>query len=147
MSVTSDPSSPVNHLSTVTVTCTVELNSAILVSEVSMLLVSAQLSHPNGTMLSLSNSTTGITFTYTAQLNSFQRNDSGNYSCSATIEPQQTATFVSGSDSVTRTAEITIGMLYNYGGNNSASYNYSILQLQVCISHLEVRPMVMMTTF
>jgi hypothetical protein len=84
----------------VSLTCTVELNSGIQPqeSDLSLLMVSAQLTHPNGTMLSLSNTLRGTTFTYTTQLNSFRRSDSGNYTCTANIEPQLTATFLTGID-------------------------------------------------
>ena len=104
MSVTSIPSSPVYVTSTVTVSCTVELNSAIIESDLSLLMVSAQLTHPNGTILSLSNTMTGTTFTYTTR---FERSDSGRYTCTATISPQPTAIYLSGTDSETSAVEIT----------------------------------------
>ena len=113
-------------MSTVTVTCTVELNSAILQSDLTLLMVSTQLTHPNGTMLSLSNTIRGTTFTYTTQLNSFGRSDSGNYKCTAGVRLQPIATFLMGSDSRTSTAKITTipgvyltlgGEIYNNGSN------------------------------
>ena len=107
MSVTSSPSDPVSVTSTVTVTCTVKLNSAILESDLSLLMVTAQLTHPNGTVLSLSNSVTGTTFTYTTQLNSFRRGDSGNYTCTATITPQPVATYLTGTGVLIDTVKIT----------------------------------------
>ena len=81
-------------------------------SELSLLMVSAQLIHPNGTMLSLSNTMSGTTFTYTTQLSSFGRSDSGNYTCTSTIRTQPTAVYLYGSDSLTNSARITIGVCY-----------------------------------
>ena len=86
--------------SDVELTCTVELNSAsILGSEISLLMVSAQLSNNDGTPLVLTGPiVTGTTFTYTTQLSSFVRNDFGNYTCIATVEPQpsENSTYVTG---------------------------------------------------
>ena len=82
--------------SAITLTCTVELNSTIMMSDLSLLNVSAQLTHPNGTMLSLSNTVTGTAFTYTIQLDSFSITDVGNYTCNANINPQSSATYLNG---------------------------------------------------
>ena len=85
-------------------TCTVELNSE---SDVSLLMVSAQLTHPNGAILSLSNTMRGTTSTYTTQLNSFRRSDFGSYICVATIRALSSSTYLSGSGSGTNAVEIT----------------------------------------
>ena len=82
----------------VTLNCALVLNSAILESDLSLLNVSVQLTHPNGTRISLSSSVTGTTFTYTTTVNSFERSDSGNYTCTANIERQSTATYLIGID-------------------------------------------------
>ena len=86
--------------SDVELTCTVELNSAsILGSEISLLMVSAQLSNNDGTPLVLTGPiVTGTTFTYTTQLNSFERNEFGNYTCIATVGPQplENSTYITG---------------------------------------------------
>ena len=111
MSVTSTPSSPVNVMSTVTVTCTVGLNSAILESDLSLLMVDAVLSR-DGTPLTLANPTvTGTRFTYTRRFESFGRSDSGNYTCTAIVTPQPSSAYLTGSDSGTSTAKITTGVL------------------------------------
>ena len=71
--------------SNVTLICTVELGSE---TTLSLLMVDAQLSR-DGTPLTLTGPTVaGTTFTYTIQLDSFGRNDSGNYNCTATVRPQ-----------------------------------------------------------
>ena len=86
--------------SDVTLTCTVRLHSAIVESDLPLLMVDAQLSR-DGTPLTLTNPTvTGTTFTYTTQLNSFGRSDSGNYICTATVRPQPSSTFITGSETL-----------------------------------------------
>ena len=94
----------------VTFTCTLVLNSTIEMSEVSSLLtVSTQLTHPNGAMLSLSSTTTGITIIYTTTVNSFGRSDSGNYTCSATVGAQPSAMYLTGIDDSSDALEVTTG--------------------------------------
>ena len=83
--------------SAIILTCTVELNSAIVASDLSSLMVDAQLSR-NGTPLTLSGPTvTGTTFNYIMQVNSFSITDAGNYTCNATVRPQPNATYLNGS--------------------------------------------------
>ena len=82
--------------SAITVTCTVELNSAIVESDLSLLNVSAQL-FQNGTPLTLPDPVrTGRNFDYTIRLSSFSIADVGNYTCNATIKPQSSATYLDG---------------------------------------------------
>ena len=85
----------------VTLTCTLVFNSAIVASlvasDLSLLIVDIQLSWPNGTMLILTGpKVAGTTLTYTTQLNSFRRSDSGNYTCTATIRSQPSTTYLTG---------------------------------------------------
>ena len=91
----------------VMLTCTVELNSAILGSEIFLLTVNAQLSK-NGTVLALADPivTAGMIFTYATQLNSFQINDFGNYTCIATIRPQPTSPYLRGADVLSDTLNL-----------------------------------------
>ena len=95
VSMNSDPVGPIQPLgSDVTLRCTVQLDPAIVESDLSLLIVDAQLSQ-DGTPLVLTGPTvTGTTFTYTIQLDSFGRSDSGNYICTATIRPQPTSTYL-----------------------------------------------------
>ena len=85
----------------VTLTCTLVFNSAIVVSDLSLLMVDVQLFRDE---ILLSNPIvsplTGTTFTYTTQLNSFGRSDSGNYTCNATIGPQPTSTYLTGTETL-----------------------------------------------
>ena len=86
--------------SDVTLTCAVELNSAVMSSEIFLLMVDTQLSR-DGTPLALTGPTvSGTTFTYTTQLNSFGRSDSGNYTCTATIQPLPTSTYITGNETL-----------------------------------------------
>ena len=95
--------------SDVELTCTVELNPEILGSEIFLLAVNAQLSR-DGTQLALTGPTvTGTTFTYAFQLNSFQRSDFGNYTCTATIRPQPTSAYLTGDDILSATLNIKPG--------------------------------------
>ena len=73
--VSSDHSSRPNSLpilgSDVILTCTLELNSAVVASEIFLLMVDTQLSR-DGTLLALNGPTvSGTTFTYTRQFESF----------------------------------------------------------------------------
>ena len=95
--------------SDITLTCTLVLNSAIMGSENALLMVEAQLSR-NGTALAIaSRSITGTTFTYTTQLNSFGRSDSGNYTCTATVRPQPTAVYLTGNEILSSSINIRAG--------------------------------------
>ena len=113
VSISSNPPNPISDMSTVTVTCTVELNNlAILQSELSLVIVEAELTIPSGATLSISNPMiSGTTFTYSTQLNSFERSDSGNYVCTATVRPQSTATYLTGVGMLSNTIIITVGMV------------------------------------
>ena len=93
--------------SDVLLTCTVELNLAILGSEIFLLTVNTQLSK-NGTVLALAGPvvTAGTIFTYTIQLNSFQVNDFGNYTCTVTIRPQPTSAYLRGEDVLSDTLNL-----------------------------------------
>ena len=108
MTVSSTPSSPVNDItSTVTVNCVVELGPE---SELSLLMVSAQLSRDRTPLTLTGPTVSGTTFTYTTLLDSFGRSDSGNYTCNATVEPKPTVTYLNGSAPLANTARITIGV-------------------------------------
>ena len=78
-------------------------------SELSLLNVSAQLSR-DGTPLTLTGPTvSGTTFTYTTQLRSFGENDTGNYTCTVTVEPHPTSTYLNGTRRKSDTIELIIG--------------------------------------
>jgi hypothetical protein len=87
----------------------VELNPAILDSEIFLPMIDVQLSR-NGTPLSLTGPTvTGATFTYVTQLRSFQRSDFGNYTCTAAVRPQPSSTYLTGIDILSNSLDIKPG--------------------------------------
>ena len=95
--------------SDITLTCTLVLNSAIMGFENALLVVEAQLSR-NGTSLAIASiSVTGTTFTYTTQLSSFERSDSGDYTCTATIWPQPTAVYLTGNEILSSNINVRAG--------------------------------------
>lgn len=100
----------------VELTCTVELHSAILPSEISLLMVSAEL-YKDGTPDPLALTGPNVsetTFTYTNQLISFERNDFGNYTCIATMKPQPSANLshLTGTAVLSDTLRIKAGKFY-----------------------------------
>ena len=95
--------------SDVTVTCVVEMAQGVVDSDLSLLMVDAQLSR-EGTPLTLTGPTvTGTTFTYTIQLDSFGRNDSGNYNCTATVRPRHNLTYLIGNGVTSAITKVVTG--------------------------------------
>ena len=107
VTVTSDPVSPVRPIgSAVTLTCTVELSPSVDVP----VTVNTVWTGPAGFMTTntaqpLMGSTT--TYTSTAMVNSFQRNQSGNYSCRATVS--SSSPVLTDSSPISDTKRITTG--------------------------------------
>ena len=86
-------SSDVLNGADVTINCTVEFGQGVMESELSLLMMDVQLSRMGTDMRNLSDSNptiSGTMLTYSTVVNSFHRNDSGNYSCVATIRPHPT---------------------------------------------------------
>ena len=110
-----------------------ELNSAILGSEIFLLVVDAQLSR-DGTPLALTGPiVTGTTFTYSTQLNSFGRSDFGNYTCRATVRPQPTSTYLIGVDVLSDTLSIKAGNNKHTVHGNSLHNEYTINQKSMAV--------------
>ena len=94
--LSSDQTGKITVSSRVILTCTVNLDKSVVGSDLSLLMVDAQLSR-DGITLALSGPTvTGTTFTYTIRLDLFGKKDSGNYTCTATVRPRSTSTYPSG---------------------------------------------------
>ena len=110
VTITSDQqANPVNAGSTVRVTCTVKLSPAVAKSDLSEVMVDAQLSR-DGTPLTVTHLTVADTiFTYTIQLDSFGWSDSGNYACTTTVRPQPHSTFLTESGEQSDTVRVTAG--------------------------------------
>ena len=96
--------------SNVTFICTLVLNSVMLGSENALLIVDVQLSNDETTFALPSATMTGTTFTYTTVVSSFGRNDSGNYTCTATVRPKPTATYLTGNETLSSTFNIRAGI-------------------------------------
>ena len=107
--ITSTPASPIRPVgSAVTLTCTVDLSRAVDVP----VTVNAQLSAPVGaTITSDTNSVMVNTtrYTSTAMVSSFGRNQSGEYTCTATVELVTANPLIIGGTGVTGMDSITIG--------------------------------------
>ena len=79
-------------------------------SELSLLVVNASLTRPDGAILDLSNPTiVGTTFTYTSQVISLGDSDVGTYTCNATVRPRPTSTYLTGTGELSGTIQIIIG--------------------------------------
>ena len=105
VSVTSDLSNPIRPVgSTVTLTCTV-----VLAEYVDGLTVNTELTGPNGFSENGMAQHMGSTSTYTstAMVRSFGRDQSGSYNCTATIS--STSSFLSTSTSLSDIARVTAG--------------------------------------
>ena len=97
-------------MSAVILACIVELNLAVMEAELTLLMVESSLTKPDRTTLTLSNPVvSGTIITYTTQLNSFGRSDSGNYTCTIDVRPKPTSTYLTGSGLLSSTAAVTIG--------------------------------------
>ena len=106
--ITSNPVSPIHPIgSAITLICTVELNSFVDVT-VNM---NTQLSGPAGvTITPLTNSVMVNTtrYTSTSMVSSFGRNQSGEYTCTATVQLMTTNPLIIGGTGVTGMDSITI---------------------------------------
>ena len=98
--------------SAITLSCTVELGPAVLESELSSIMVDAQLSR-GGIALALTGPTvSGTTLTYSTELNPFGRSDSGNYTCGVTVRAlSPLSAFLTGVSQLSDTARVTTGIL------------------------------------
>lgn len=105
----SDKFNPVHPIaSEVTLSCIVELPPAVK-SELSLLMVDTELSRGE-TQLPLTDPIlTCGSLNYTAQLNSFRRNNSGTYICTATVRPGPNLTQLAPSTPITNWTRISTG--------------------------------------
>ena len=76
--------------------CTIELDSIILESDLSLLNVSAQISRNGTILMQTSQSVDGTTFNFEATVNFFSQSDIGNYICRATVAPLPSSSFLTG---------------------------------------------------
>ena len=110
MSVDSTPSSPIRPIGTdVMLTCTV-----VLPSGTDSVMVDIQLSGPNPFVgqLATATSNTGSTYTSTATISSFGRDESGIYNCSVMVS--STSPFLRNNYSQFETTRVTTGITCMY---------------------------------
>ena len=92
--------------STVTVTCTADLDPAIDVP----VTVNIQLRDPAGSpLITTSPSVSGSSYTTAATISSFGRSDSGVYTCTTTVSSSPSNPFLSNSSSRSETFRVTTG--------------------------------------
>ena len=105
ISVTSNPASPIRPIgSAVTLICTVVLSPAVDVP----VTINIHLSDPDESPLTTTTpSVSGSTYTSTAMVNSFGREDSGLYMCRASISSN--FPFIRDSKSISVASKVTIG--------------------------------------
>ena len=98
---------PIGSAVTLTCTVTVELSSAVDVP----VNVTTMWTGPDGFMTTNTQPVMGSTTTYTstAMVSPFGRDQSGNYSCRATVSSTSLNTFLTGSAGRTGTARVTVG--------------------------------------
>ena len=73
------------------------MNQNVLFSELSLLIVNASITKPDGTVLILSNPVIEDTaYKFTTQVTSFGDSDVGSYTCNATVKPQPSAIYLTG---------------------------------------------------
>ena len=83
--------------SDITFTCSVQMNQTIPASELSLLMMNVSLIKPDGSSLDIYNPViSGKTYSFTARVISFDDTDFGNYTCTVTVRPQSSSTFLIG---------------------------------------------------
>ena len=129
VTILTNPPHPIILGSDVTLICMVEMSEKVLSSDLPLLMVDAQLSRPDGTPLALTGSPAdGTTFTYTTQLNSFGRNDSGNYTCTATVNSNSShLELIENASLISKSINVSISEFQNY----SYSHNCGLLHSPV----------------
>ena len=137
VTLTGSNPSPIRPGSDVRLICSVKLSPLVVESDLSVLLVDAQLSR-DGTPLALTGNpvVAGTIFTYTMQLDSFGKSDSGNYTCTATVRSNSTYLINSGS-LMSGYIEVSTGVeIYYETSTSSAAVAASVAV--VCILLLSV---------
>ena len=87
------------------------MDQNVLPSELPLLMVTARLTRPDGSVLNLSNPViSGTTYNFITQVNSFGDSDVGDYTCTATVRLQPSSPFLTGMGQlVSYPIEIVIG--------------------------------------
>ena len=88
VTITSSHGTEILNGSDITLTCSIQMNQNLLPSELSLLMVTAQLTRPDGSVVNLSTSSlvmSGTTYNFTTEVSSFGDDDVGSYTCTATV--------------------------------------------------------------
>ena len=73
------------------------MDQNVLPSELSLLMVTAQLTRPDESVFDLSDPVmSGTTYNFITQVNSFGENDVGDYTCTATVRLQASSPYLTG---------------------------------------------------
>ena len=100
VAITSNLPSPITEGASVTLTCMMEIGALMIETDLQLFgsLFKDEVILINGT-----------TVTYTHQIGSFNRTDSGNYSCTATARPHSSSVFINVSDAMSDVLRVTTG--------------------------------------
>ena len=106
VTLVSDPTGPITEGTSVNLTCTVELG-ALVESDLQLFNLEITLSRDETT----SDSTTlnSTTLNYTHKIATFDRTDSGNYSCTATARPHPSSVYINTSGTSSHVIRVTTG--------------------------------------
>ena len=78
-------------------TCTVDLDPSVLsAADLSLITVEAQLFRDGNELNQTNLGMDGVTYTFGVVVNSFNESDNGNYSCSATVSPRASSSYLTG---------------------------------------------------
>ena len=118
--------------SDITLTCSVEMGQNVLQTDLSLLMVNASITKPDGTVLVLSNPVIeGTAYKLTTQVNSFGDSDVGNYTCNATVSPQSSLTFLTG---ISKLVSNLLNIVIFIGKSNNISRQHALhFQALLCM--------------
>ena len=108
MVITSDPmlAGPIIEGTSISLFCTVEMGALLVASDWQLFYLEVTFFRDDSKIITFVNSTT---LTYTHQIISFSRDDSGNYSCTAIARPHPSSGFINSSNSVSDILKVTTG--------------------------------------
>ena len=108
MTIATNPSSVTTAGTCVDVICTVEFDPAVVGTNLSLLMVDAQLSR-DGTMMALTGpNIPGTRFIFSSQIMSFEMCNVGDYICTATVSLRSAQTYITGNATATGRVRIDI---------------------------------------
>ena len=111
-------------------TVTIDLGPSVMDSDLSLLMVDVRLFRDGTQLLDQTSSImSSTTFTYSRRFDSFGRMDSGNYTCTAEVEPRSNIPYLTASEiSQSATVKLTTGILQLHDDDNMIANNMEIFQ-------------------